>query len=57
MVRTLNPDGDRQSDLSVHGGPIKAVYVYPAEHNEFWRGEPPRSYFAVLQGAVVSAGR
>jgi MOSC domain-containing protein YiiM len=33
----LNLDGDRQADLSVHGGPDKAVYVYPAEHYEFWR--------------------
>jgi MOSC domain-containing protein YiiM len=36
-VRRLNLDGDRQSDLSVHGGPHKAVYVYPAEHYAFWR--------------------
>jgi MOSC domain-containing protein YiiM len=32
MLRTLNLDGDRQADLSVHGGPTEAVYVYPAEH-------------------------
>ena len=30
MMRTLNLDGDRQADLSVHGGPEKAVYVYPS---------------------------
>src|ERR1051326_8696657 len=41
MVRTLNLDGDRQSDLSVHGGPLKAVYVYPSEHYEFWKRELP----------------
>ena len=41
MMRTLNIDGDRQADLSVHGGPSKAVYVYPAEHYEFWKGEFP----------------
>jgi MOSC domain-containing protein YiiM len=40
-VRTLNLDGDRQADLSVHGGPDKAVYAYPAEHYEFWRQELP----------------
>jgi MOSC domain-containing protein YiiM len=28
MVRRLNLDGDRQADLSVHGGPEKAVYGY-----------------------------
>ncbi len=34
-----NVEGDQQSDLSVHGGPEKAVYVYPAEHYDFWRRE------------------
>jgi len=33
----LNLDGDRQADLSVHGGPSKAVYAYPSEHYAFWR--------------------
>jgi MOSC domain-containing protein YiiM len=37
MVRTLNLDGDRQADLTVHGGAEKAVYGYPAEHYAFWR--------------------
>ena len=41
MLRTLNLDGDRQADLSVHGGPSKAVYVYPSEHYEYWRRELP----------------
>ena len=41
MMRTLNLDGDRQSDLSVHGGPLKAVYVYPSEHYNFWKEELP----------------
>jgi MOSC domain-containing protein YiiM len=41
MLRTLNLDGDRQSDLSVHGGPEKAVYVYPSEHYAFWKQELP----------------
>lgn len=36
-VRRLNLKGDEQSDLSVHGGPNKAVYAYHAEHSEFWR--------------------
>jgi MOSC domain-containing protein YiiM len=39
MIRRLNLDGDRQADLSVHGGPAKAVYVYPSEHYPFWRHE------------------
>lgn len=37
QLRTLNLDGDRQADLSVHGGPFKAVYGYPSEHYPFWR--------------------
>ena len=41
MMRTLNLDGDRQADLSVHGGPEKAVYVYPSEHYTFWKRELP----------------
>jgi MOSC domain-containing protein YiiM len=40
-VARLNLDGDRQSDLSVHGGPEKAVYVYPAEHYASWRRKLP----------------
>src|SRR5438046_3135563 len=40
-LRTLNLDGDRQADLSVHGGPSKAVYCYPAEHYKYWKQELP----------------
>ena len=36
-LRTLNLDGDKQVDLSVHGGPDRAVYAYPAEHYAFWQ--------------------
>jgi MOSC domain-containing protein YiiM len=42
MMRTLNLDGDRQADLSVHGGPFKAVYAYPSEHYAFWKKEFPQ---------------
>ena len=41
MLRTLNLDGDRQADLSVHGGPSKAVYAYPSEHYAYWKQELP----------------
>jgi MOSC domain-containing protein YiiM len=41
MVRSLNLDGDRQADLTVHGGLEKAVYVYPFEHYDYWRNELP----------------
>ena len=40
-VRELNLKGDAQSDLTVHGGPEKAIYVYPSEHYAFWRTELP----------------
>lgn len=40
-VAKLNLKGDEQSDLSVHGGADKAVYVYPSEHYPFWRKELP----------------
>ena len=41
VVRRLNLDGDRQADLTVHGGEEKAVYAYPAEHYDYWRQELP----------------
>jgi MOSC domain-containing protein YiiM len=41
QVAIDNIEGDQQSDLSVHGGPEKAVYAYPAEHYDFWRRELP----------------
>jgi len=40
-VSQLNLEGDRQSDLTVHGGVNKAVYVYPSEHYPFWAEELP----------------
>jgi MOSC domain-containing protein YiiM len=40
-VRRHNLDGDEQADLSVHGGPTKAVYAYPGEHYAYWRKELP----------------
>jgi len=38
-VRRLNMDGDRQADLTVHGGPGKAIYAYPVEHYDYWRSK------------------
>lgn len=40
-VGEINLEGDRQADLTVHGGKMKAVYVYPSEHYEFWKAELP----------------
>jgi MOSC domain-containing protein YiiM len=36
-VGALGLAGDEQADLSVHGGPSKAVYAYPGEHYPFWQ--------------------
>jgi MOSC domain-containing protein YiiM len=41
MLRKLNLDGDRQADLTVHGGIDKAVYSYPVEHYDYWRKQFP----------------
>ena len=41
MLRKLNLDGDKQADLTVHGGVDKAVYSYPAEHYDYWRKQLP----------------
>ena len=40
-LRALNLDGDRQSDLTVHGGMDKAVYCYPIEYYSYWHTELP----------------
>lgn len=40
-LRKLNLDGDRQADLSVHGGEYKAVYCYPISHYDYWKRELP----------------
>ena len=43
MLRKLNLDGDKQADLTVHGGLDKAVYSYPAEHYDYWRKQFPNT--------------
>jgi MOSC domain-containing protein YiiM len=40
-MEPLNIDGDRQADLTVHGGTEKAVYAYPMEHYPYWRKQLP----------------
>ena len=47
-LRRHNLDGDRQADLSVHGGEFKAVYCYPIEHYPWWTRE--------LQGRALPLG-
>ena len=40
-LRRLNLEGDKQADLTVHGGFDKAVYTYPAEHYDYWKNRLP----------------
>ncbi len=40
-LRKLNLDGDRQADLTVHGGEHKAVYSYSLAHYDFWKKDLP----------------
>lgn len=47
VVRRHNIEGDRQSDLTVHGGPNKAVYCYPSEHYDYWRKQLPEMDLSV----------
>jgi MOSC domain-containing protein YiiM len=46
-LRQLNLEGDRQADLSVHGGKEKAVYCYPLDHYEYWRAELPGRHLPI----------
>lgn len=41
-VQRLGLEGDKQADLTVHGGPDKAIYAYPSEHYEYWKNELDR---------------
>lgn len=36
FVDGVNLEGDEQGDLTVHGGPYKAVYSYASEFYKFW---------------------
>jgi MOSC domain-containing protein YiiM len=44
--------GDFQADLSVHGGPDKAVYGYGAAHYTAWRAEYPNHAARFVPGGV-----
>jgi MOSC domain-containing protein YiiM len=52
----LNLDGDGQADLSVHGGPDKAVYCYPATHADWW-AERGVAYRAGFMGENLTVDR
>lgn len=50
-----NLDGDGQADLKNHGGPEKAVCVYPLEHYPYWEGRLGRRLGAGAFGENFSA--
>lgn len=36
IVNRLGIEGDEHADMRVHGGPEKAILMYPSEHYAFW---------------------
>ena len=36
-IARLGVAGDMQADPTFHGGPSKAIYLYSAEHYDYWR--------------------
>jgi MOSC domain-containing protein YiiM len=44
-ARATNLDGDRQADLTVHGGRDKAIYAYSVDAYDWWRTERPGDVF------------
>ena len=51
-VRPLGLAGDEQGDLTVHGGPDKAVYAYPAIHHRAWTLDFPEHAHLFVPGGV-----
>ena len=51
-VTSLGLAGDEQADLTVHGGPEKAVYAYPAAHHRAWAVEFPHHADKFVAGGV-----
>lgn len=47
----LGLEGDEQADLTVHGGPDKAIYFYPSEHYANWFGDVPQHVRRLVPGA------
>jgi MOSC domain-containing protein YiiM len=50
-VGVLGLEGDQQADLTVHGGPDKAVYFYASENYPKWVAEVPKLQNAANPGA------
>jgi MOSC domain-containing protein YiiM len=57
-LRKTNLDGDRQANLTIHGGENKAAYGYPFEHYAYWQGEfPGREFPMGIFGENFTMGR
>jgi MOSC domain-containing protein YiiM len=52
MAGALGLDGDHQADLSVHGGPEKAVYAYPSARYAGWAAAFPDLASRFVAGAM-----
>ena len=48
----VNLEGDDQADRTVHGGPDKALYVYPVEHLRSWAAEHPERAAVFVPGGI-----
>ncbi|HET9052196.1 MAG TPA: MOSC domain-containing protein [Candidatus Dormibacteraeota bacterium] len=48
----INLEGDDQADRTVHGGPDKALYVYPAAHLRAWAAEHPAYARVFVPGSI-----
>jgi ferredoxin-NADP reductase/MOSC domain-containing protein YiiM/ferredoxin len=49
LVRQLNIDGDGQGDLTGHGGPNRAVFVYQLDSYQYWQQQLGRDDFTYGQ--------
>ncbi len=59
-VSRLGLEGDEQADLTVHGGPDKAIHFYPADHYPYWSKIYPDTPFSFAPGRFgenISAAR
>ena len=56
MARREGIDGDRQSDLRVHGGEFKAVYAYASEHYDWWQAALGRRLEPAQFGETLTLG-
>ena len=52
LAGALGLDGDQQADLSVHGGPEKAIYAYPSARYADWSGAFPDLASRFVAGAM-----